>query len=44
MLKNQPDIFNRIPKIHIASFLGIAPQSLSRIRNKIQQENTKVSY
>jgi len=34
LLKNQPEIIKRIPQHYIASFLGITPVSLSRIRNK----------
>lgn len=33
-----PDIFQRIPLYHIANYLGIAPKSLSRIRNSIFRE------
>jgi CRP/FNR family transcriptional regulator, anaerobic regulatory protein len=33
--KNRPEILNRIPQKHIASYLGITTQSLSRIRKKI---------
>ena len=32
LLKNHPDIFQNIPLKIIASYLGITPQSLSRIR------------
>jgi CRP-like cAMP-binding protein len=35
MQKNNPELLQRIPLKHLASFLGIAPQSLSRIRKKI---------
>jgi CRP-like cAMP-binding protein len=38
MLKRTPGLTNRIPLKHLASFLGIAPQSLSRIRKKILQK------
>jgi CRP-like cAMP-binding protein len=34
MLKKTPELIQRIPLKHLASFLGIAPQSLSRIRKK----------
>lgn len=34
LLKHQPELINRIPLKHLASYLGIAPQSLSRIRKK----------
>ena len=35
MLKNDNELTNKIPLKHLASFLGIAPQSLSRIRKKL---------
>ena len=35
MLQHQPEIVQRIPQKYIASYLGITPQSLSRIRKKI---------
>lgn len=35
MLKEQPDMFQRIPLIYIASYLGITPESLSRIRKSL---------
>lgn len=34
MLKNHPEIIKRIPQHYIASYLGITPISLSRIRNR----------
>ena len=39
MIETNPALLQRIPLQHLASFLGIAPQSLSRIRKKIAQEN-----
>lgn len=33
------DLVQKIPLKHLSSFLGIAPQSLSRIRKKIQQNS-----
>lgn len=35
LLLNQPELLNRIPLKHLASFYGVAPQSLSRIRKKL---------
>ncbi len=35
VLKNQPKILDKIPLFHIASYLGIERESLSRIRKKI---------
>lgn len=34
LLLNRPDIIQRIPQHYIASYLGITPISLSRIRNR----------
>ena len=34
LLKNHPEIILRVPQHYIASYLGITPISLSRIRNK----------
>ena len=35
LLQGFPDIFQRVPQHYIASFLGIKPQSLSRIRKNL---------
>ena len=35
LLKNAPEIVQKIPQHYIASYLGIKPQSLSRIRKNI---------
>ncbi len=32
LIEEYPNIFEKVPHYHIASFLGIAPQSLSRLR------------
>ncbi len=34
LIKNHPDIIKRVPQHYIASYLGITPVSLSRIRNR----------
>lgn len=34
LIKNHPEIIRRIPQHYIASYLGITPISLSRIRNR----------
>ncbi|HVW59203.1 MAG TPA: hypothetical protein VHC48_04180, partial [Puia sp.] len=34
LLQENPHIIQRIPQRHIASYLGITPVSLSRIRNR----------
>lgn len=40
LLKNRPNLLQRVPQHQIASFLGIKPQSLSRIRKRIAQNGT----
>lgn len=38
LIKNQPDIVERIPQHYIASYLGITAVSLSRIRNRVWKD------
>ena len=35
LLKNRPGLINRVPQYQLASYLGIKPESLSRIRKRI---------
>lgn len=35
LLETRPDLIQRIPQYHLASYLGIKPESLSRIRKRI---------
>lgn len=36
MVQEQPDIIQRVPQYYIATYLGVSPEHLSRIRKKIQ--------
>ncbi|MGY5354502.1 Crp/Fnr family transcriptional regulator [Wenyingzhuangia sp. IMCC45467] len=36
LLKNKPQIIKRVPLYHIASYLGVKPESLSRVKKKFQ--------
>lgn len=40
LLKTKPDLFQRAPHHQIASYLGMTPQSLSRIRKRVAQNGT----
>jgi CRP-like cAMP-binding protein len=45
MLKEYPGILQRVPQRYVASYLGIKPQSLSRIRKNIMmQERTSTIH
>jgi len=35
LLEEQPEIFQRVPQRYIAQYLGIAPESLSRIKKRL---------
>ena len=35
LLQNRPDLVQRVPQHQLASFLGITPQSLSRVRARL---------
>ena len=35
LIQTRPDLFQRVPQYHIASYIGIKPESLSRIRKKL---------
>ena len=38
LLKSRPDLFQKIPQYQIASYIGVKPESLSRIRKRISQK------
>ncbi len=35
LLESKPDLIQRIPQYHLASYIGVKPESLSRIRKRI---------
>ncbi len=39
LLINKPEVVQRIPLKYLSSFLGVAPQSLSRIRKNLTKKN-----
>lgn len=38
LLQSRPDLIQRVPQHQLASYLGITPQSLSRLRGRIHRE------
>ncbi len=39
LLNKQPNLFQRVPQKYIANFLGISPESLSRIQKRIHSKS-----
>lgn len=39
LLEKRPDLIQRVPQHQLASFLGIKPQSLSRLRSRISEKS-----
>ncbi|MFC0878545.1 Crp/Fnr family transcriptional regulator [Saccharicrinis sp. FJH2] len=39
LLRTRPELFQRIPQYHLASYIGVKPESLSRIRKRIALDN-----
>ena len=40
LIKQQPDLEQRVPQYLVASYLGIKPQSLSRIRHNLSKNKS----
>ncbi|MCU0436762.1 MAG: Crp/Fnr family transcriptional regulator [Raineya sp.] len=38
LLQNKPSLFQRVPQYYIASYLGVKPESLSRIRKRLSEK------
>lgn len=43
LLEKQPELFQRVPLHQMASFLGISPESFSRIRKRVQTRDRLTS-
>jgi len=41
LIASQPDIFQRVQQKYIANYLGVSPESLSRIRNRVVTKQRK---
>lgn len=39
LLENRPGLIKRVPQHQLASYLGITPESLSRIKKRLSQDN-----
>lgn len=40
-MKKMPELFNSIPLKEVARFIGVTPQSLSRIRAGLKKDNNR---
>lgn len=38
LLKSNPDLFQKIPQYQLASYIGVTPESLSRIKKRLAKE------
>ena len=40
LLQNEPDLLQRLPQYYLASYLGIEPESLSRLKRRVYQKRS----
>ena len=40
LMKTKPEVFQLVPLYHIASYIGVKPESLSRIRNRLSTSSS----
>ncbi len=43
LIETHGDLFNRVPQQYIASFLGISPETLSRIKKRVHSKSRSIS-
>jgi len=43
LLSSEPELIQKVPQKYLASYLGIAPESLSRIRKILHQKKTNIT-
>lgn len=41
LIKKRPELFQLIPQFQIASYIGVKPESLSRIRKRVKEEKSR---
>lgn len=39
LMRSRPDLLQRVPQYHIASYIGVQPESLSRIRKRMSSKH-----
>lgn len=42
MMNNRPELFDRVPQHQLASYVGITPESLSRIKRRLEHAGLKL--
>lgn len=40
LVRNRPELLTRVPQYQLASYLGVKPESLSRIKKRLEKEAT----